>query len=366
VHVLASSRTGARNAVFRGVPRPGATSQELPVHIGPTTMPKAEGLALVDESIAVQVAPPVTAAPAPVSTGAPPPVSAAVSPAAREVQPAAEVHVEAEAATAAVYHTAWSRYLFLVITAAVMAIVGWQTYTFDGTCLPIPCKVYGVGCSVVAALLGAVILPAACSARLEVDAGGFRQSDCCSTNSVLWSDVASVRVRKFRTRMNWPLCCVKWSREVITVDLIPARSKQKNEHGVDVMLEHFSFGMAVTAFAGKLNRMREAAASNARAEGQFRLASATTYEPPVLVTPTSQGESAGPPPVLGAYRAIGPLNVRTEPSVRAAKLRTLAAGDQVVLTQLFTDQGNNHWGQFGDNSWAMVSNATGVHFLERI
>jgi hypothetical protein len=262
-----------------------------------------------------------------------------------------------------VYHIAWTHYLFLVCAAAVMAIVGWQTYTFNGTCVPIPCHIYGAGSAVVAVLVLAVMLPAACCTQLEVDADGFRKSDCCSTASTVWGDVASIRVGKFRSRLYWPLCCFRWSREVITIDLVAAKSKQKNEHGVDIMLEHFSFRMPVTVFVAKLNRMREAAISHGRSQHHCRPVSTATYEPPILLATPAQARQSATTPLLGAYRAIGPLNVRVEPSVRAAKRRTLAAGEQVTLTQIFTDRGNQ-WGQLGEGSWAMVSNVKGAHFLQ--
>eukprot|EP01047_Picozoa_sp_COSAG01_P053777 COSAG01_NODE_5802_length_4025_cov_58.396842_3_plen_158_part_00 len=146
-------------------------------------------------------------------------------------------------------------------------------------------------------------------------------------------------------------------------DLVAAKSKQKNEHGVDIMLEHFSFRMPVTVFVAKLNRMREAAISHGRSQHHCRPVSTATYEPPILLATPAQARQSATTPLLGAYRAIGPLNVRVEPSVRAAKRRTLAAGEQVTLTQIFTDRGNQ-WGQLGEGSWAMVSNVKGAHFLQ--
>jgi hypothetical protein len=82
-----------------------------------------------------------------------------------EVDVTGSVAAVEEDTAAVVYHIAWTHYLFLVCAAAVMAIVGWQTYTFNGTCVPIPCHIYGAGSAVVAVLVLAVMLPAACCAR---------------------------------------------------------------------------------------------------------------------------------------------------------------------------------------------------------
>jgi hypothetical protein len=256
----------------------------------------------------------------------------------------------------------------LVVCLAVGAI-GYSTYSFDGTCIPVPCKAYGIGCWVLAGLGIFVALPLQCAAKLRIAADGFSAPGMDS--KVHWAEVTAVRSLAITSRFTFPCCCISWGRDAVAIDFTAALATGKKTHGADLILDHFNYRMPTEAFVAKLNSMRTAATQSSYAPPtlapRFSSNAPATFSAPAAVDESREVQSSpavasGPP---GVCRSIGPLNVRAAPATSALKRRTLAASEQVTISEYRSVKGTD-WGRIGQDEWVMVINNAGVRFLEPV